>query len=1063
MESDNLIYDFTFGPQTHFHFMHFWKPVFSLCLLLLFVGQALGNYFFQHYTVAQGLPSNRIKCFHKDRQGFLWIGTENGLSQFDGFGFRNFLHNPLDSHSIPNNEVRSITEDKQGRLWLGLWGGVAIFNPKTQKFQKVKLSFANNYDKVLHIFFDSKNRIWISTTEGNYLFSQDGKLIRHWEAGKGKHDLPHNTVVFTQEDQAGNIWISGRCGLCRFREASLDFDIYPDNNPPYTENNAWLNSVNEGSIAGNGILWYGSWANGLRRIDPKTGSYQSWLTKPEFKGHGAYNVISGTAEFDGKIWVASHDQGLGFLDERQNKLLFLKDLPIQGYDMPIQKVNGLLADGPVLWIATPHGVYKYDLRRQLFQVFKVPDLKSGSCLPEIQSVIRQEKDQFLLGTWTCGTFQFHSAENVSRPWKLPLPVAQKDNWNIDIKHLMEATDGSIWVSSSHGLFHLKNDQWFIIRPDPKKNDLCRENYFFRCREDAAGQIWAASSDGIVKVNPITHAFQKWKLSNIAQPFENATSDIVQDLDIAPNGDIWFLRKHGGEKNQVGFTIWRKAAKTWVTYVAGRGPFRDYPFPQTCSNLKATSDGQIFVSGERGLVRFQGNYPSQFEAYSSFHGLIADQCYDLAEDAYKKLWILATNGLSCFDLTTGKFRTFTESDGLPQADNFGLSTLKNGNIAIGHNNEWLTLLFPDRQERFAKTGDQIKLTLLEIENQAFLPGDSFQVSAQTQVVKLAFSPLNFFSVIGQAFSIEIDHSGKITRYETPSNQITLSDIRPGWYDITVSAQGLKPVKFHLYKEPRFWQTTWFLVVSILIGFMVITGFLLYRQRQILRKKERERHLQFQMADMQMAALRSQIDAHFIFNALNAINQFIWQKLPEQAADYLTQFARLMRINLEHTRTDWVSLEEEFHAVEYYFNLESLAIEPTPVLIWDVENLPHKAGLYIPPMLLQPIVENAFKHGFQLMEKQGVLRIKVEKKGDMLLFTAKDNGPGPKTGSKKDKYHKSLATKIMDERLDLLNRKSGKKAEFELTRENENGEFITVSRLLIPYQGYGEDHEPQDFRF
>lgn len=1028
----------------------------KLALLgILFIGFSLfpfslfANHFYQHYTVANGLPSNHITYLYKDRYGFLWIGTSNGLSQYDGFTFRNYLNNPNDSTSLPNNNIRSIIEDKSGRLWLGFWGGVGTFDPKTQKFERIKLEFEQNYDKVMHLFVDSKDRIWIATTMGHYLFNIQGKLIKHWRAGKGKHDLPRDHIVQTMEDAAGNIWVTGRCGLCRYREGTKDFEVILDNNPPYLEKNEWLYSVNEGIAAKDGTFWFGSWANGLRRIDPKTHNYTSWLTKPEFAGHGAYNVISATAEFDGKIWVASHDQGLGYLDEKKDKLVFLKDLPIQGYNLPTGKTSRLLADEQVLWIGTPNGMYKYDLRKQLFEVYKIPDLKTGSCLAEIQSVAQLKPNELMLCTWTCGLFSFNTESITNQKLSVPLSKQQGSVWDLDIKHVLAQSDSTYWISTSHGLLHLNQGNWRIIKPDESKEDLSAENYFYKTIADQHGNIWAATARGILKISPRTLKFQVYLLKSIATQYDKLTSDEIIDLDVAPNGDIWFLRHFGGKSSQIAFTVLRKSTGRFVTYVAGQGKFKDYPFHQSSYNLEAASDGSIFVSSERGLTRFNGTSPQKFEAYTSYNGLLADNCHDLEEDNLGKLWILASEGISCFDLKTNKIKAFTESDGLPQAENYGLSKLPSGKLAIGHKYSWLSVLMPERLEQYKSEADYFKFTSLRVESKNLWPGDSLTISPEANVVRLSFSPLNFITSLDQIFTISINRSGKITTYQTSSNEITLSDLRPGWYEIKVSAPGLKTIDLSFYKKPHFWQTTWFLVVSIALGFGVLTILLLYRQRKILEKQQQESNLQFQIADMQMTALRSQIDAHFIFNALNTINNFIWQKLPEQASDYLTQFARLMRINLEHTRNNWIDLEDELRAIEYYFNLEALALEQTPELIWDKKGLDQNVDLLIPPMLLQPIVENVFKHAFQRLREKGLLLVSLETKGELLTFTARDNGHGPKLDSKKGS-HNSLATKIMNDRLALLNKSLGTKATFELFGTEIEGKNYTISKLTIPYK-------------
>ncbi len=1020
---------------------------FILCVLA--IPKAISNHFFQHFTVSSGLPNNHIQSLFKDRYGFVWIGTSNGLSQYDGYSFRNFLNNPNDSNSLPNNNVRSVAEDKNGIIWLGLWGGVATFNPSTQKFSKKNLYFSQGLDKVIHVLCDSKNRIWVSTNEGLYIYKNNGTLVKHFKAGKGKHDLPNKNIVQTYEDKKGNIWVTGGCGLCLFREATLDFDVHLDDNPPYVEGNEWLNSVGEGIADHQGILWFGSWANGLRRINPVTKHYTTWLTKPEFTAHGAYNVISATAEFDGKIWVASHDQGLGYLDDATNKLFFFKTLSIKGYNMPVKKVTRLLPDGEVLWIGGSNGLYKYDLRKQLFEVFQVPDMRVGSCLPEIQSVAEYNANDLFLATWTCGLFQLNTKSGSINKRSHPHLITLSSPLNIDIKNILKENDSTFWYATSHGLCVESGKRIKYFKPGGETQNMLSENYFYKVKRSADGSIWAGSGRGILKIDPATWEYKKYTLDQLAPAYKGKTNDNIVDITEAPNGDIWFLRRMGGDLFQLGITVLRKHSGQFVTYVAGQGKFKNYPFPQTAFGLQTTSDGQVFVSSERGLISFPASNPQSFTFFTSFHGLLADPCYDLVEDSQKNLWIQNEDGLSCLNLKTKKIKTFTTADGLPDAGLISLTTLKNGKIAIGLDYGWLSILNPKPLSKFNTSSNLFKFTKLEVEGQNLWPTDSLTLPQDANVIRLSFSPFHFLTATDQFFKVTINRENQKSTYQTSSNQIMLSDLRPGWYKVNVTAPGLKTIDIHFYKKPWFWQTTWFLVLCIVLAFATLTALLLYRQRKILAKREEERSIQFQISDMQMTALRSQIDAHFIFNALNAINNFIWQKLPEQASDYLTQFARLMRINLEHTRTDWVYLADELKAVEYYFNLEALAFEPAPVLKMKLPSTDQLTSILIPPMLLQPIVENVFKHAFAGILHQGQLHIDVKLENDLLILNALDNGRGISSHAASG-AHKSLASRIMNERLDLINKKLGTKAGFSLERISIEGQDKTLATLKIPYK-------------
>lgn len=189
----------------------------------------------------------------------------------------------------------------------------------------------------------------------------------------------------------------------------------------------------------------------------------------------------------------------------------------------------------------------------------------------------------------------------------------------------------------------------------------------------------------------------------------------------------------------------------------------------------------------------------------------------------------------------------------------------------------------------------------------------------------------------------------------------------------------------------------------------------------------------VSEVEMKALRAQMNPHFIFNSLNSIKRYMQQMNTETAGEYLTKFARVMRMILENSQHRDVPLSEDLKALELYMQLEALRMDHafTYEIIVDKEVDPEIT--LVPPLILQPFVENAIWHGFSGKKEPGKIRIHIRTEGDMLVCTVEDNGIGRKKSSEKtveSSEKKSLGMKITRSRLDILNKGRRAKGGIEL---------------------------------
>lgn len=227
------------------------------------------------------------------------------------------------------------------------------------------------------------------------------------------------------------------------------------------------------------------------------------------------------------------------------------------------------------------------------------------------------------------------------------------------------------------------------------------------------------------------------------------------------------------------------------------------------------------------------------------------------------------------------------------------------------------------------------------------------------------------------------------------------------------------------------------------------FVIYRSRRESDVRKRETELKLSKAEGELKALRAQINPHFIFNCLNSIHHFIQSQEPKQASMYLIKFSKLIRYVLESSSKNWVSLEEELEANRLYLELEQLRVNQVFQFEFDVEEGILPSQTYIPPMLIQPFLENAVWHG---LSKQGEIRLNFHKNGGAALSCQiTDEGAGriekPDYDLSKFVKKSSLGINLMTDRFSNLRELRGLEADFEI-QELEGGGRKVV--LKIPFE-------------
>ena len=221
-------------------------------------------------------------------------------------------------------------------------------------------------------------------------------------------------------------------------------------------------------------------------------------------------------------------------------------------------------------------------------------------------------------------------------------------------------------------------------------------------------------------------------------------------------------------------------------------------------------------------------------------------------------------------------------------------------------------------------------------------------------------------------------------------------------------------------------------------LLVFGVVIVNQQRSLKHRQA-------VADMEQRVLRLQMNPHFIFNALASIQTYILQSNTKESVSYLSKFAKLMRQILEHSREEFITVKQETEMLKNYIEIQQLRFKDKFEFVIEVDAGIDQEMVRIPPLFAQPFVENAIEHGFKEKDSGGKLTVRFERIGSKISLMVNDNGSGIKMTDIEEKEHRSLATQITRERLNLLGRKFKEVFSLDVDSSLDTG---TTARLVLP---------------
>ena len=426
--------------------------LFTFYYLLTTSISAQENFVFENFSIPQGLSNPTINCICEDKYGFLWLGTNDGLSRYDGYEFKVYKNNPSDSTSLPGNSIRTISEDNEGNLWIGGSNVLAKYDTKSDNFISVKFDRGQNVNPPIinKIFIDEINRIWIGTNEyGVHLLNPEKMNTKRIKYILNNEELRNGDIFSIIETSNQEILaLDYGSGIFYYNEVDDEFHLY--NNLGSSEVGDFSYVLHEDEfkrlwIGGEeSLIIYNRDNKNLEKIELFSNQPSIFLTK------GTWNILKDKV---GLLWLGTLDDGLYRYNPVDNKFFHFTGSSNSNNSIKSAAILSLFQDSfGNIWVGTRlDGLYKVDPNKQPMNILKIPEkIKTNSPIDRITAVAKSEiSNAVAIGTAGLGVFW----ENIETGQYKNYRNNKNSNSisNDNIFSLTIDAENNLWVGSDAGL------------------------------------------------------------------------------------------------------------------------------------------------------------------------------------------------------------------------------------------------------------------------------------------------------------------------------------------------------------------------------------------------------------------------------------------------------------------------------------------------------------------------------------------------------------------------------------------------------------------------------------
>lgn len=852
--------------------------LFFLTLFQFLISLAQPSVKFTHLTNMDGLSQSTVQAIVKDKYGFMWFGTQDGLNRYDGYTFRVYRHNPKDSTSLRSSHIYTLYEDRQKNLWVGtVNGALSLYDRKRNAFIHYKEAFGEkqgiSQKTVTAIYEDRQNNFWVGTYwKLNLLDRKTGKVEHFGSDPSDPYSISNGGINCISEDSKGNLWIGTNSGLNILDRKTKKFTRFFQSNDPRSISDNNIKAIHEDA---SGRLWIGT-SNGLNLFDHTSRTFTRIQQVPEDPfslGYNEVTLISDAA--NGKLWIGTK-WSLDLFDPNKKTFTHFKSDP----NIPTtlnknSNITAMLYDKGILWAGTYQGgINKYDECLTFFDTYRNnPSDYLSLSFNIVTSLAEKPGGDIWISTgggalnlWnrTSGTFTRFNPDPANKnslaTWGiLSLCQGKKNNY------LWIGTYGSCidrYDAATNTFKHYTKGD----RPDQLNNDAV-----YAILEDSKGNIWMGSNGGGVNVlDQETGIIVKY----MNDPNDKSTlaADYVRCFYEDKKGNIW-VGTNGG------LSIYDPATKLFSQYNQENSAIQS----DVIYCINEDSKGNIWIGTSGGGLNKLNPATKNITNYTISEGLPDNTINSIVEDLKGYLWISTNNGLSRFDPSTGLFKNSGLANGIQSfeySQGAGLR-ISTGEILFGGLNGF-NILNPNSIIE-NRNIPPVVISDFKLFNKSVIAGGKnsplsesigetkeIKLSYDQTIITFEFAALGFTASETNQYAYMLEGFDKDWNYSGTDRRATYTNLSPGEYIFKVKASnndGLwneEGTSIRLTIIPPFWQTWWFrlLAIGVLAGIVVLVYKsrlrAIHAQKALLEQQVQERTQSLASMTLEERKARQQAD-------------------------------------------------------------------------------------------------------------------------------------------------------------------------------------------------------------
>ncbi len=778
---------------------------------LLFIVSIFNFGYTQHlnirnYGIKTGLAQSQVQTIIQDDEGYLWFGTANGVSKFDGLNFYYFNKND----GLVGNYIMAGMKDKGGNLWFGhSTGSVTRYNWQTGVFEALPLLKGQQALKNINIskiFQDSQDNVWICTL-GRGLFLYKNNQLFNYTTADG---LCNNEVYSICQVNDSTIWLGTYNGISAFK---LDVDSTEHR---FIEDKLCKQfpSIYAKTIMKdrNGYIWIGTGRGTLLRYRPE----ERVIEYDTRHGLNCEGINALFEDSNGKIWVGSDNSGVFQLIPDTVSAVNASFRPIRTANgLAHNAINTIFEDNETnLWIGT-NGRGVSQLRDECFEVYgealNLPDNSVWSILVDSRGAVWLGSD---LGITKMVTKTGGEISDIKHFEKIN---GKKIN---AVLNIIEDRRGDVWfISLNRGIFKWQRRQ-NTFKEHRFNSDFSSANVV-AVNQDKEGNMWFGSAfNGLLQYNPHTKEEKILRATT-----HKISSDTINVIYKDRNGKLWFGTDNGG--------IMKYENGSFSIYSMEKG----YPIHSAISITEDKWGNIWFIGNNDDLFRFDHK---RFKSFTNYSGLNGETLYSINSDD-KSIWVGTSHGLSRLFYGDTSFVPYGSNEGYPISETNENAVFKesNGNLWFG-TIEGAVKFYPQRESKNNRPPDTRITKIRVFLKDAPIP-ESGKFPTDKNYLTFHFIGINFYAPERVSYQYKLEGFDKNWSPVSSENYATYSNLSPGKYTFKVKAQnGLgvwnaEPATYSFEILTPYWMNWWFYTILILSIAILIYVFVKMRIKKIERDK------------------------------------------------------------------------------------------------------------------------------------------------------------------------------------------------------------------------------------